>query len=77
LNKIKEIALMYKQTLSGRETGDELFEAGISAGYETALEESKQEEMLEMLNKVISASRNEVDYVLVEVEELIKKATEI
>ena len=32
--RIEWIAIMYKQNLNGRETEDELFEAGISAGIE-------------------------------------------
>ena len=46
--RVEYIAFLHKQNLNGRETEDELFEAGILAGIEEAEEEMYSEE--EVLN---------------------------
>jgi hypothetical protein len=47
LKKVEWIAMMHKQNLNGRETEDELFEAGILAGIE---ESYMEEEVYKMIN---------------------------
>jgi hypothetical protein len=40
--KVEYYAMLHKQNLNGRETEDELFEAGILAGIEETLEEKDE-----------------------------------
>ena len=49
--RIQYISFLHKQNLNGRETEDELFEAGILAGIEETKERMySEEEMLQALN---------------------------
>lgn len=51
--RVEWIAMMHKQNLNGRETEDELFEAGILAGIEeTEAIMYREEEVLDLLYKI-------------------------
>ena len=63
--RVEWIALIHKQNLNGRETEDELFEAGILAGIEETKEIMySEEELLETIQKITDLKLNEFQNLL-------------